>query len=205
MDERFTGTISDQDGIETSYIAENIEHSPATNGEVAFMQIKQQLSKMGNTPFLPENIRINLEKKWFFPSKDLNGLRRTLTERHQENRLINYHNKTIHFSVNNIPFPEDHKDFTNNIINNKAKAFYERHGVKNIDWGFEKQAVINDVTVMTTKHCILDQQNLCLKKNPKVKEQLPLTLFNEKDTYTLEFDCKNCEMTVHKNKTESNV
>jgi 23S rRNA 5-hydroxycytidine C2501 synthase len=62
--------------------------------------------------------------------------------------------------------------------------------------GFEIKAPKNDKQVMTTKHCILHSMGKCILEHPEIKQSLPLTLTNAKDEYTLQFNCKACEMTV---------
>lgn len=197
---QFEAHIKDEDAVESTVKSESLNPSPATNQEVAFMQIKQQLAKMGSTPFHPNSITLDFKTDWFFPAKALNGLRRELTDQHEITRLAQYQRKTKQIEPTTIPYLTNDLGYEGNVINNKAKQFYERHGVKTISWGFEKQMIKNNLTVMTTKHCILDLNDQCLKLHPEAKNLLPLTLYNDKDTYQLEFDCVKCEMKVLRNK-----
>ena len=197
---QFKLSLIDEDNVKTVLKAVDLNPSAANNTERALEQIKTQISKLGGTAFTALNVHVNFQGNWFFQSKELNALRRELVIRHEKNRLENYPLKTLRFTPDDTPFPHKELNFTANIINEKARRFYARHGVKNTDWGFEKQPNIKGAELMRTKHCLLYMNNQCLKEHPEAAKRLPLTLFNPKDSYSLEFDCKNCEMIVKKNK-----
>ncbi len=201
----FELSITDEDSIKTIITANHLNPLPANNPERAFKQIKTQISKLGNTTFAPVNVHINLKGNWFFQAKELNALRRDLVEKHERNRLKYYPAKKLQFIPNNTPFPNKELNFTANIVNTKAHQFYERHGVKKADWGFEKYPQLNDAELMRTKHCLLYMNNQCLKKYPEAGKLLPLTLYNKRDSYLLEFDCKNCEMIVKRSASNKKI
>lgn len=52
----------------------------AINRETTFQDVKKQLAKFGNTPFIGDNIEIILDPGLFIPVKTLNELRRKATE-----------------------------------------------------------------------------------------------------------------------------
>ncbi|WP_439185348.1 peptidase U32 family protein [Carboxylicivirga taeanensis] len=193
----FVLSIHDEDGIQSA-ITRQLEGDIANNPARALEQIQSQISKLGGTIFHAENVHIDLNSDWFFRAKDLNALRRELIDLHLTERLRHFKAKERPFASTEIPFPKAELNFTANIINEKARQFYQRHGVTQSDWGFERQANINDAELMRTKHCLLYMNNQCLKEHPEAKQLLPLTLYNDKDQYTLEFDCKNCEMIIKK-------
>jgi len=199
VDGKFELSINDEDNIKTVLSTDELTPSTANNPERAFEQIKTQISKLGSTAFKAANVHVNLNGNWFFQAKELNALRRELVTQHEKNRIDAFHSKELKFIPNNTPFPHEELSFTANIINEKAQQFYERHGVKKADWGFEKHPNIKDAELMRTKHCLLYMNDQCLKDYPEARKLLPLTLFNQKDSYQLEFDCKNCEMIVKKN------
>ncbi|MCU4157686.1 U32 family peptidase [Carboxylicivirga sp. A043] len=198
-DNQFELSIRDANQLETSIICD-LTPSTANNPERALDQIKIQISKLGNTVFHPDNVRINLKNDWFFQAKELNAARRLLIEKHETKRRMHFRPKDTVFKPNSVPFPKIELNYTANIINEKAQHFYARHGVKKSDWGFEKQTNIKGAELMRTKHCVLYMNNQCLKEHPEVRKLLPLTLYNKKDNYRLEFDCKNCEMIVKREK-----
>ncbi|MBK3519215.1 peptidase U32 family protein [Carboxylicivirga marina] len=193
----FVLSIVDTDQLKTS-ITCSLSPSSANNPERALAQIQTQISKLGSTIFHPENVNISLSNDWFFQAKELNNARRLLIEQHELKRQNHFKSEKSYFEPNSFPFPKDELNFTANIVNKKAQQFYERHGVKKSDWGFEKDATIKNAELMRTKHCLLYMNNQCLKDYPEARKLLPLTLYNKKDSYQLEFDCKNCEMIVKK-------
>ena len=85
-------------------------------------------------------------------------------------------------------------DYSANVANKKAEAFYHRHGVENIENAFELQKVTKGKTVMTMKHCLRFQYGLCTGKN--ISNAEPLFLQDAKNRYRLEFDCEECQMKI---------
>ncbi|MBQ8223236.1 MAG: U32 family peptidase [Bacteroidales bacterium] len=101
-------------------------------------------------------------------------------------------------SQQNAIFPKEHLSYLGNVINKKAREFYELHGVNEIEDGLEKIKSDDELVVMTTKHCIRYANNICCKEIGKPAESL--YLFNEKGRFRLDFDCRNCCMKVIKEK-----
>ena len=88
-----------------------------------------------------------------------------------------------------------HLSYLGNVANDKAKAFYQRHGVIEIQDTYEKNGVTEDVPLMVTKHCLRFNFNLCPKEVPNIKAD-PMVLEIGKDVLKLVFDCQKCEMMV---------
>jgi putative protease len=88
------------------------------------------------------------------------------------------------------------------VYNQKARQFYEQHGVKMIAKAYEFNEELNEVPVMITKHCLRFSHGLCPKEAKGVigvqgtVTAEPMTLINGNDRFTLKFDCKPCEMHV---------
>ena len=57
-----------------------IEKIPATNGERAEAMVRQQLSKLGDTPFEAEEVRVEWSQPYFLPAATLNAWRREVVE-----------------------------------------------------------------------------------------------------------------------------
>ncbi len=195
----FTLSIRDEDGLESS-ITQALVAEAANNPERALEQAKAQIAKLGGTIFRANNVYLELSQNCFFRAKDLNALRRELVEQHLTCRLKHFKAKERLIKPNEVPFPKPELNFTANIINQLAQQFYARHGVQQSDWGFEKQSHVKDAELMRTRHCLLYMNNQCLKEHPEARKLLPLTLYNDKDSYQLVFDCKNCEMIIKKAK-----
>ena len=135
--------------------------------------------------------------------KDLvEKLRSYLIEKHRnerERRIITpveTYGRTS--SQQNIIYPKEHLSYLGNVINKKAREFYELHGVKDIEDGLEKIKSNDELVVMTTKHCIRYANNICSKEIGKPATSLYLV--NDKGRFRLDFDCRNCCMKVIKEK-----
>jgi putative protease len=100
------------------------------------------------------------------------------------------------------PYPEDTLSYLANVYNSQAAAFYAKHGVKLIAAAYESHEELGDVPLMITKHCVRWSLSLCPKQAKGVigvqgtVRAEPMTLTHGKDTFTLRFDCKPCEMHV---------
>ena len=92
-------------------------------------------------------------------------------------------------------YPEDNLGYLGNVFNEKARAFYEKHGVCVIEPAYECHEEKGDVSLMITKHCLRYSFNLCPKQVKGIRP-VPMILINGIEKLTLRFDCKPCEMHV---------
>ncbi|MEN8139425.1 MAG: U32 family peptidase, partial [Bacteroidota bacterium] len=191
----FNFTDEDQNSAEI-ILAENFDK--ATNPDAAIKNISKQLSKLGNTDFYSDNIETDIKSPVFIPASKLNEIRRDLISKLEEIRIKNYKRQTAKFTQNNIPYINKDVDYMANIVNKKAAAFYERHGVENFEEGFELQNNYDGKTLMTTKHCLRFEFGICKKYQKKseadAKYSEPLYLTDKRERYLLEFDCDKCFM-----------
>lgn len=195
--EGFKFTITDEDGIISvkEFVADK---TIATNPNYDIKLIENQISKFGNTIFEVKRASVSFTQNWFMPNSTLNNFRREAAEEHELVRAKSYIRKEQVITPNNIPFSQATLSYRGNVINNMARKFYERHGVETMEWGVEKSLPNEgELEVMHTRHCILFEQDLCLKTNPRGVKQ-PVYISNAKDKYRLEFDCFKCEMKVYK-------
>lgn len=192
----FQLSVTDECGVSTVF-GDQLSSQPAKNEHASEEGIRSQLSKTGGTPFVVEAIDIRLNEALFILAKELNAMRRNALEAHVVHRKKNYQRIEIPFTPTTVPYLSDKLGFKSNIVNDKARLFYQRHGVESSEWGYE---IIKNISgeVMTTKHCLLDSMDMCLKKHPENKQLLPLTLYREKDRYRVTVDCKACEMHLTK-------
>ena len=101
--------------------------------------------------------------------------------------------------VTSLPvYPKDNLTYLGNVINEKSREFYKRHGVEIIEDGLEKLRSGDELVVMTTKHCVRYANNICSKEIGKPATSLYLV--NDKGRFRLDFDCRNCCMKVIKEK-----
>jgi putative protease len=90
-------------------------------------------------------------------------------------------------------------DFKANVVNEKAKQFFLNHKIEEIENGLEKQGERNskskDIVLMRTKNCIRYTLGQCLIRDKQTQDfNQELFLKDNKRTYKLHFDCKNCFM-----------
>lgn len=196
-------TITDEDGIEAS-VAVECTKEPARNETRAKATIIAQLSKLGGTPFETSNITIETRQQYFLPASMLNELRRKAVEELETKRITANRPTDTILALNDIPYFQTTVDGRANIVNDKAEAFYRRHGVTTIERGPDQPGVEfkYDFPLMTTKYCLRYELGQCLmhKCNKTVSPDYAsdLFLYNNGNKFSLSFDCKKCEMQIHK-------
>lgn len=193
----FSLTLADEDGNSVTTSIET-EKMPATKPEVAREQIIAQLSKLGNTPFYPQRVKIQTQTSFFLAASVINQLRRDTTQALEVLRITRYtgHKEAIQIFDSHFPFPEKKLSFRSNVANKLSEAFYRKHGVTQIEPAFEIQQP-EDPVAMVTKYCIRYQLDACPKyQQPVEKLNKPLFLRDNNRTYELSFDCKNCVMEI---------
>jgi putative protease len=188
----------DEDGheSESSFLSEK---ELAKNEESTKPNIKKNLSKTGNTPFIVDEVDVEFSNNWFLPISKINEIRRIVLEQLIEIRVKEYHREEFQITKTNHPYPVSQLDFTYNVSNQLARQFYKRHGVTEIEKAFELQWDPGKSRVMTTKYCVKYELGKCARfqrdsMGEKVVE--PLTLKHGEVEYKLKFNCKPCEMEI---------
>ncbi|ABI40209.1 peptidase U32 [Shewanella sp. MR-4] len=172
-----------------------VEKTPATDAEKTLQTIRTQLSKLGSTDFTARQISIETVEPWFLPASVLNGLRRDAVAALELARVEGYQRPKPWKYNQDAVYPFKHLSYLGNVANEKAKDFYQRHGVIEIQDTYEKNGVTEDVPLMITKHCLRFNFNLCPKEVPGIKAD-PMVLEIGNDVLKLVFDCPKCEMMV---------
>jgi len=188
----------DEDGHEST-VAFDSEKELSKSGESMNESIKKNLSKTGNTPFIVDAVSVELSNHWFLPISKINDIRRQALEQLIKIRVKEYHREEFPITKTNHPYPVSQLDFTYNVSNKMARAFYQRHGVTEIEKAFELQWDPGKSRVMTTKYCVKYELGKCPKyqresMGEKVVE--PLVLKHGENEYKLKFNCKPCEMEI---------
>lgn len=149
--------------------------------------------KLGNTPFVLKEF-CNQVPELFFPLSALTSLRRSLIDKLLEAKRITYRFDYRRRENYSYPYPVLNLDYRDNVANSKAAEFYRSHGVESIEKALELSTRKNSrgKIIMTSRHCILRELGLCLKKGNTLKQ--PLILESGALRLTPEFDCCNCEM-----------
>ena len=163
--------------------------------------IRKQLQKLGDTPYLCRDIEIQ-EGLPFMPSSVLSTLRREATSKlmmrgeggemrgeggemrgkRREMRDEGHTEKPLYNS------PELY-----NAANREARDFYSRQGHE-----ADAFELHGGKTLMRCRYCLRYELGHCLKdkRTDDWREPLTLSINNDKQTFSLHFDCKRCEMTV---------
>lgn len=194
----FELSVIDEDGHATSMTLES-EKTPSTKGEIILEELKKNLLKTGNTPFIVDSINIDFSQHWFLPTSKVNELRRAVLEQLIEIRVKEYVREEFQLTKTDHPYPVKELDFTYNVSNKMARAFYHRHGVTEIEKAFEIQWDPGKSRVMVTKYCVKYELGKCARfqrdtMGEKVVE--PLSLKHGDNEYKLKFNCKPCEMEI---------
>lgn len=195
-------TVTDEDGCSASAFIQQ-EKQPAQNLEKAEANLRDNLTKLGGTDFLLRAFNLSVSQAWFLPASAVNGLRRDAIEQLIEVRVASYQRPAKKGPVEPpATYPEDTLSYLANVYNKKARAFYEKHGVKMIAAAYEANQELGEVPLMITKHCLRFSHGMCPKEAKGVigvqgtVTAEPMTLINGNDKFTLKFDCKPCEMHV---------
>lgn len=187
--------------------------------------IRQQLSKMGNTIFECDEVVLagDLEK-YFIPNSVLSEIRRDLIETATEgiqNIVDRSLVKGVMEEIFSAPYqlnqagehelnPEEFVwqpaygkwPYLYNIANRSAEHFYKTHGMKHIEPAFEVKQPKGESLIMQCRHCIRYSLGYCVKrggKKPQWKEPLFLELGDGR-RFRLEFKCAECQMNVYSTK-----
>ena len=198
----FALSVTDEDGFSATAFAPQAK-DPAQNKEKAEASLRENLTKLGNTDFALSAIRFELSDAWFIPASSINRLRRDAIEQLEQVRLVGYQRPEKRQAVEPPAiYPEDTLSYLANVYNQKARTFYEKHGVKMIAAAYEANQELEEVPLMITKHCLRFSHGMCPKEAKGVigvqgtVTAEPMTLINGNDRFTLKFDCKPCEMHV---------
>lgn len=187
-------TLTDIYGL-TATVNLTVEKTPATDVDKTLQNTRTQLGKLGSTDFVARSISIDTAQAWFLPASVLNGLRRDGVAALEAARVQGYVRPLPWKHNQDAVYPVKHLSYLGNVANEKAKDFYQRHGVIEIQDTYEKNGVTEDVPLMITKHCLRFNFNLCPKEVPGIKAD-PMVLEIGNDVLKLVFDCPKCEMMV---------
>lgn len=198
----FALTVTDENQFSATATCE-AEKQAAQHIEKAEISLRENLSKLGNTDFTAQQVKLDLSQAWFIPASVINQLRRDALAQLIQTRGLGYSRPTRRAPL--VPpaiYHEDSLSYLANVYNKQARAFYQKHGVKLIAAAYEANETLEEVPVMITKHCLRFSHGLCPKEAKGVigvqgtVTAEPMTLISGNDRFTLKFDCKPCEMHV---------
>jgi putative protease len=193
----FQLSAEDQDG-NFAVAATKAEKIPAQNVERARTILERQLTRLGNSEFVCDKLKIDLSQVYFLPVSVLNALRRDLVVEMLAERKRNYPRWVAEIVPNEVPYPDNELTFLGNVLNHKAEAFYRRHGIEKIEPAAESGLEMAGRKVMTTKHCLKYELGGCPHQDRPIQLDEPLYLVDEDDLrLRLAFNCRDCLMNVY--------
>lgn len=188
--------LEDEAGLAAEAWAEG-DFAPARDPEASRKAAQDALGRMGDTPF--ELAGLRLEEPRFVPVSRLNALRREAAGALEALRRAPRQRGTRR-ARSLGPLPAHDLDFTWNVANQAARAFYERAGAASIEPAAELQPDLKGRVVMTTRHCLRYELGWCpVHPNPEPWMRLPepagpLFLVNGQTRLECRFDCGRCRM-----------
>jgi putative protease len=128
----------DEDGHQSVGTIE-VAKELAKSQDSVIPNIKKNLAKTGNTPFIVDELEVEFSENWFLPISKVNEIRREVLERLVDIRVNEYHREEHKLEKTTHPYPVEKLDFMYNVSNKMARTFYQRHGVTEIEKAFELQ------------------------------------------------------------------
>ena len=193
----FRLTLTDEDDVTVAVDTAEMAKTPAENPARALATLRDNLGKFGNTMFAAGGpVQLELSQPGFLPVAAINALRRDACEKLEAARIATHPRPPRAApAAEPVPYPQDELTYLGNVFNARARAFYEKHGVRLIEDAYEAGSEKGLVSLMITRHCLRHSFNLCPKEVKHLKPD-PMTLVNGNDKLVLKFDCKACEMHV---------
>jgi putative protease len=189
--------LADPAGFEAVARAEG-DFGPPRDPGAAEQAIREALGRLGNTPFTLEDLQ--LAEARFVPASCLNALRREAVGVLETLRRAPRAREGRRPAAPKLRILSQDLDFTWNISNKAARAFYEKAEGKVLEPAAELQTNLQGRVVMTTRHCIRYELGWCpVHANPEPWKRLqepdgPLFLENGTTRLECRFDCGRCRM-----------
>ena len=172
--------------------------APARDPGAAGKAVREALERMGDSPFTLAGLE---GEPRFVPVSRLNALRREAVAALEALRRAPRPRPAPGPAAPGLrPLPARELDFTWNVANRAARAFYQRAGGEVLEPAAELQASLEDRVVMTTRHCLRYEMGWCrAHPNPEPWKRLaepdgPLFLENGPTRLECRFDCARCRM-----------
>ncbi len=201
-------------------IGEAIQHftyekQPAKNAARAEQTIREQLTKLGDTPFVAESVTIDCSQPYFLPISTLNDWRRQAVENlltkstSRDEAVPRLKVARLKSTIQPHTYPTtEPTDYRLNIYNQRAQDFYTQCGVNQPTPAFETTH-LPTAALMTCRYCLLHELGQCRKQvetsfmaSPKTEKRTangasePAFIRTSNKTFRLHFDCKHCEMQI---------
>lgn len=193
-----TLTVTDEHGhVSTA----TMSYTPQTAIKPQEENIKRQLSKLGTTIFSARDITIESDvNQPFIPNSLLAELRRMAVETDTEQTENNASNITRAQESGAIPSRYE-KPYLYNASNKAAQTFYNNIGIEATSvetHNANAPSTEAQTIIMQCRYCIKAELGYCTRHGRKApwKEPLTLRLSPNGRVFTIQFDCKKCEMRI---------
>lgn len=195
--------MTDTDGNSACVLSE-FAHEPARTPQQG--NISLQLSKLGNTEFQAQDIRVSMTDNWFVPSSLLSDMRRRGCDELAAARAASRIRPDGRKTCSSAPYPVKELTYLGNVYNAQACTFYLDHGVQTVADAFEKSQPAG-APIMFCRHCLRYALGACRKRQgqasafktnstmPELEEPLYLKSSDGR-RFELRFDCARCQMLV---------
>jgi putative protease len=187
----------DEDGNEAAGTL-RCEKVRADKPDRALDVVERQLRRTGGTEFTCTTLDVDWPQVYHLPLSALNALRRDALDALAAVRARNRPVVVRAIVANDAPYPEQALTYRGNVLNEKAAAFYRRHGVTHIEPAAESGLDMQGRQVMRTRYCLKHQLGYCARYGSETSSpREPLTLVDEDGRrFALRFNCDACEMEI---------
>lgn len=193
---------TDEDGV-TAGVSLDCDKVWADKPAQARTAIERQLAKLGASEFSCVRVDLDLPRMPHLPLAVINGLRRGAITELQTVRLQHRPVWQRRAARAEARFPQTELTFEANVMNQKAAAFYRRHGVERIEFGAESGIDLGGRKVMTTRYCLKYESGLCPRRPESKGKSVPpepwFLVDDENRRFRLRFRCdqKDCVMELY--------
>ena len=159
--------------------------------------ITKELSKLGNTPFVCDQVEIADGFRTFVTAAQLAELRRLAVSALAE-KIGRQREEPMLPPTGDASVPRYATPYLYNIANRQARAFYESQGVQPLAPALECSHQ-RGALLMQCRHCIKFSLGYCVKhggRKPVWREPLMLRLGDGRK-FRLEFNCRQCQMNIY--------
>ena len=158
----------DEDGVHAAAEIDCVKNA-AEKPDRANADVEARLAKLGDSAFAAKRLTLAWTRPLHLAAKELNGLRRLLVERLSEARDQARPVERRRLVPNDAPYPAVKLDFHDNVLNAKARAFYRRHQVTDIEPAAESGLPMSGRAVMTCRYCLKYERGEC-PREPRSQE-----------------------------------
>ena len=186
-----TLNVQDEQGIE-AMVERKESLQPANDAQKMCDTARRQIEKSGGTIFSVTDVAVE-GGEFFAPASLLSDMRREALESLLKARIAAPRHHKILADDGSARYPWQVVTKYENVTNSLAERFYRRHGVEQIEPALELQPTTRE-RVMVASYCIRREIGECLREGSKLRGNLYIE--HGAAHYRLNFDCKECQMTL---------